>query len=248
MGAASYVERPVPYDLATHACCVWTQVAGPEGLVQRVLPDGCADVVWIEDGRLELAGPATRPVLVEIPPGATVHGVRFGPGAAGPALGLAAHELRDQTVGLDELWGASGRELAERLAAAADAARPGLIAAAIAARLRDARPPDALVARAASLLARGVPVAETSREVALGPRHLRRRFHDAAGYGPKTLQRVMRLRRFLAIAATTPDLARAAADAGYADQPHLTHECADLAGLTPAALLAARGTAPADLA
>jgi AraC-like DNA-binding protein len=246
MGAASYVERPVPRGLATHACCVWTQLAGPDGHVQRVLPDGCADVVWIEDGRLELAGPATQPVLVEIPPGATVHGVRFGPGAAGPALGLAAHELRDRAVELDELWGASGRELAERMAGAAAAERPALLAAAIAARLRDARPPDALVARAASLLARGIPVAETSREVALGPRHLRRRFHDAAGYGPKTLQRVLRLRRFLAVAATTPDLARAAADAGYADQPHLTRECADLAGLTPAALLADRGTARAD--
>jgi AraC-like DNA-binding protein len=248
MGAASYVERPAPLGLATHACCVWTQVAGGDGHVQRVLPDGCADVVWIEDGRLELAGPATQPVLVEIPPGATVHGVRFGPGAAGPALGLAAHELRDRTVGLDELWGASGRDLAERMAGAAAAERPDLLAGTVAARLRDAQPPDALVARAATLLARGLPVAETSREVAVGARHLRRRFHDAAGYGPKTLQRVLRLRRFLAIAAADADLARAAAEAGYSDQPHLTRECGELAGLTPAALLAARGTAPADLA
>jgi AraC-like DNA-binding protein len=248
MGAASYVERPVPRGLATHACCVWTQQAGPDGHVQRVLPDGCADIVWIEDGRLELAGPATQPVLVEIPPGATVYGVRFGPGAAGPALRLAAHELRDQTVALDELWGASGRDLAERMAEAADAERPDLLADAIAGWLRGAQPPDALVARAAALLAGGLPVAETSREVALGARHLRRRFHDAAGYGPKTLQRVLRLRRFLAIAATDADLARAAAAAGYSDQPHLTRECGDLAGLTPAALLAARGTAREDLA
>jgi transcriptional regulator GlxA family with amidase domain len=71
---------------------------------------------------------------------------------------------------------------------------------------------------------------------------LRRRFHDAVGYGPKTLQRVLRLRRFLALAEATaaPDLARAAAEAGYADQAHLTNECGELAGLTPAALLAAR--------
>jgi AraC-like DNA-binding protein len=250
VGAASYVERPVPFGLATHACCAWMQVAGPEGHVQRVLPDGCADVVWIDGVGLELAGPATEPVLVEIPPGATALGVRFGPGAAGPALGLAAHELRDQTVALDALWGAAGGELAERLENAAPRERPALLAGAVAARLRDARPPDAIVARAAGLLARGLPVAETSREVALGARHLRRRFHDAVGYGPKTLQRVMRLRRFLALAEATPapDLARAAFEAGYADQAHLTNECGDLAGLTPAALLAARGTARADRA
>jgi hypothetical protein len=55
----------------------------------------------------------------------------------------------------------------------------------------------------------------------------------------------MRLRRFLALAesAPSPDLARAAAEAGYADQPHLTRECADLAGLPPAALLASRAAA-----
>jgi AraC-like DNA-binding protein len=250
VGAASYVERPVPFGLATYACCAWTQVAGPKGHVQRVLPDGCADVVWIEGAGLELAGPATEPVLVEIPPGATALGVRFGPGAAGPALGLAAHQLRDQTVALDALWGAAADELAERLASAAPRERPALLTGAVAARLRDARPPDAIVARAAGLLARGLPVAETSREVALGARHLRRRFHDAVGYGPKTLQRIMRLRRFLALAEAmpAPDLARVAFEAGYADQAHLTNECGDLAGLTPAALLAARGTAPAGLA
>jgi AraC-like DNA-binding protein len=242
MGAASYVERPVPFGLATHACCAWTQMAGPEGHVQRVLPDGCADVVWIEGLGLELAGPATAPVLVEIPPGATALGVRFGPGATGPALGFAAHELRDQNVALDALWGAAADELVERLAGAPASERPALLAEAVAARLRDARPPDALVARAAGLLSRGLPVAQTSREVALGARHLRRRFHDVVGYGPKTLQRIMRLRRFLALAEDTPvpDLARAAAEAGYADQSHLTNECGELAGLTPAALLAAR--------
>ena len=108
-------------------------------------------------------------------------------------------------------------------------------------------PPDSLVAGAAGLLAQGMTVADTSREVALGARHLRRRFHDAVGYGPKTLQRVLRLRRFLALAeiAPAPDLARAAAEAGYADQSHLTRECGELAGLSPAALLAARETASA---
>jgi AraC-like DNA-binding protein len=74
-------------------------------------------------------------------------------------------------------------------------------------------------------------------ELGLSERQLRRRCHAAAGYGPKTLQRVLRFRRFLA--ARNPDLARAALDAGYADQSHLTRECTRLAGATPAALLRA---------
>jgi hypothetical protein len=54
---------------------------------------------------------------------------------------------------------------------------------------------------------------------------------------------VLRFRRFVAWAgagAPGGDLAFAAARLGYADQAHLTRECARLAGVTPAALLAAR--------
>lgn len=239
---ATYVERAPPGSLASHACCVWTNAAGPGDHVERVLPDGCADIVWVDGGRVVVAGPATHQVLVGIPAGGAAIGVRFGPGAAGAALGLPAHELCNLTVALEDVWGAEATELAERLAAAPPAGRLALLAAEVARRLDGARAPDPLVMRASALLARGVPVAETSREVALTDRHLRRRFHDAVGYGPKTLQRVLRLRRFLALAESRaiPGLARAAAEAGYADQPHLSRECAQLAGLPPAALLAAR--------
>jgi transcriptional regulator GlxA family with amidase domain len=183
--------------------------------------------------------------MVEIPAGAAALGVRFGPGAAGAALGVAACELRDSTVALEDLWGAPAVELAERLSGTLREDRFAVLAAAVARRLDAARAPDALVARASALLGAGMPVTAASREVALTDRHLRRRFHDAVGYGPKTLQRVLRLRRFLALAEFGPstDLARVAAEAGYSDQPHLTRECADLAGLPPAALLAARAGA-----
>jgi AraC-like DNA-binding protein len=237
-----YAELRPPPQLASHACCVWMQAAGPSGHVQRVLPDGCADIVWMAGGQLVVAGPATRHVLAEIPPGVTALGVRFGPGAAGSALGLPAKELQDRTVEIADLWGAAGRELTERMALASPLRRLELLADVVARRLRDARPPDPVVTRAAALLAGGMPVAEAGREVALGERHLRRRFHDAVGYGPKTLQRIMRMRRFLDIveAMPEPDVGRAAVEVGYADQPHLTRESTALTGLPPVALLASR--------
>jgi AraC-like DNA-binding protein len=241
---AVYAELPPPLELASHACCVWTQAAGPAGHVQRVLPDGCADIVWMAGGQLVVAGPATGHVLAEIPAGVTALGVRFAPGAAGAALGMPASELQDRTVELAEVWGAAGRELAERMARESPMRRLGLLAAVVAQRLRDAAPPDPVVTHAAVLLGRGMPVAETGREVALGERHLRRRFHEAVGYGPKTLQRIMRLRRFLDLveAMAEPDVGRAAVEVGYSDQPHLTRESAALTGLPPVALLASRQT------
>jgi AraC-like DNA-binding protein len=237
-----YAELRPPPELASHACCVWTQTAGPAGHVQRVLPDGCADIVWMAGGDLVVAGPATGHVIAEIPAGVTAIGVRFGPGAAGAALGMPASELQDRTVELADVWGASGRELTDRMALESPARRLGLLAAVLAQRLRDAAPPDPVVSRAASLLASGMPVAETGREVALGERHLRRRFHDAVGYGPKTLQRIMRLRRFLELveAMPAPDVGRAAVEVGYSDQPHLTRESTALTGLSPVALLDSR--------
>jgi AraC-like DNA-binding protein len=87
--------------------------------------------------------------------------------------------------------------------------------------------PDALVRAAATGAAPGI-----------GARQLRRRFADAVGYGPKTLQRILRFQRFLLLAEDTQNLARLALEAGYADQAHLTRECRRLSGLPPAALLA----------
>ena len=99
---------------------------------------------------------------------------------------------------------------------------------------------DPAAACAAALLrdpaARTEDVAE---HAGLSERQLRRRVHAAAGYGPKTLQRVLRFQRFVRLldaSASLPDLAAAAAGTGYADQPHLTRECQALSGNTPAAL------------
>jgi AraC-like DNA-binding protein len=221
-----------------HIACLWISDASEEPRSGRVLPDACVDVVWI-GGRLEVAGPATGPVMVEVPAGAMAMGVRFRVGAAGAALGLPADELVDATAALDDVWGAVGRDIAEKVG---EAATPGAGLHALAAAVRERldRPPDRLVRAAAAGTAR--------HELGIGDRQLRRRFGDAVGYGPKTLERILRFQRFLALAAAAatarPDLARLALDAGYADQAHLTRECSRLAGLPPAALLAS-GAGPA---
>jgi AraC-like DNA-binding protein len=76
----------------------------------------------------------------------------------------------------------------------------------------------------------------------ISARQLHRRFVAALGYGPKTLQRILRFQAFLALSHAHADdgsLTRLAAAAGYADQAHLSRECSRLAGLTPSAFLEA---------
>ena len=87
---------------------------------------------------------------------------------------------------------------------------------------------------------------ELAAALGISERQLRRRFHAAVGFGPKTLARILRFQRMLSLVrqrASRRDLARLALDAGYADQAHMTAECTRLAGLPPGRLIAERYSA-----
>ncbi|MEU2774044.1 helix-turn-helix transcriptional regulator [Streptomyces sp. NPDC007162] len=203
---------------------VWVN-APDEGGAGRVLPDGCMDLLWNE-GRLLVAGPDTSAYVPEGAVGAWA-GLRFAPGAAPAFLGLPAYELLDQRVELSELWPASDvRRLRDRVARTAD---PGRALEEIA--LEGAAPADPVLVRLVQALDAGWPVAAVADELALGERQLHRRSRAAFGYGPKTLARVLRMQRALALARAGVPLAEAAVRAGYADQPHLSREVRALAGV-----------------
>jgi transcriptional regulator GlxA family with amidase domain len=104
-----------------------------------------------------------------------------------------------------------------------------------AARLVVGGPPDGAVQAAVMrLLDPTQRVDALAQDLGFSARQLRRRFLASVGYGPKILQRVLRMRRFLT--GGRRDLARAALDAGYADQAHLARECLRLTGLSPSQL------------
>jgi AraC-like DNA-binding protein len=239
--APGYAEWQAPARLGGAVACLWTSVV-PDGADREtlVLPDGCSDLIWEQGVGCIVAGPDTGPAGGTTKAGTVVVGVRFRPSAGGLVLGLPLSEVRDQRVRLADLLPAAARRLPATLDPAEAAARlldiTGILVA--------DRAPDGAMTRAAVLLrdpaARTEDVAD---QVGLSVRQLRRRCHAAAGYGPKTLQRVLRFRRFVRMldaAVEPPDLATAAVLAGYADQAHLTRECSALSGLTPAALARVR--------
>jgi AraC-like DNA-binding protein len=236
----AYRELKPPPEVESHVACVWASAGG----AGRVLPDDCVDVVWNGED-IVVAGPSTEAFAPRVAPGATAVGLRFRVGAAGPALGLPARELVNASPRLADVWG-DGEGLTERVGSAATTGeRADVLVAAVAGRLRDAPRVDPIVCGAAAR-ASGPRAGVADLADGVGARQLLRRFDAAVGYGPKTLARVLRLQRFLRLARgdSGPNLARLALDAGYADQPHLTRECARLTGVTPAALLAA-GAGPA---
>lgn len=222
-----YRERParVPGGV------LWTSVAAADGDA-FIVPDGCMDLLWF-DGALQVAGPDTVPYPARMRAGDESAGLRFAPGAAPAMLGVPAHELLGRRVPLQDLWpGAEARRAAERIA---DAPEHGSALEALAVELAGrAEPTDPLIGALAAQARAGLPVAGMAARAGLSERQLLRRCLPAFGYGPKTLARILRAQRALALArsARRPGFAEVAAAAGYADQAHLSREIKALTGRT----------------
>ncbi len=239
--APGYAEWAPPAALRGPVACLWASVTPDHASrATLVLPDGCSDLIWEQGTGGYLAGPDTGPVRVVPAAGTVIVGVRFRPSAGGQVLGLPLSELRDQRAALADVLPSAARQLPATAEPAAAAAR----ALDIAGRLVADAAPDRAVTRAAVLLRDpGAHTEAVAAEVGLSERQFRRRCQAAAGYGPKTLQRVLRFQRFVRLAdaaAGALDLADAAVRVGYADQAHLTRECSALSGLTPAVLAQVR--------
>ncbi|MFC3998193.1 helix-turn-helix domain-containing protein [Nocardiopsis sediminis] len=235
-----YSPSPVAPDLAPDLVTGWT--ARIEG-THRLVPDGCVDVLWIDNGRVVVCGPETAAWSFRLPRGTEAVGVRFRPGRAGAVLGFDTAGVRDRRIPLeDALGGRAQRLLSERLGDAAPEARAGILEEHVRGWLAGAPRQDDATMAVARALSRdpATTVAGLAAATGLSERQLHRRCTAAFGYGPATLRRILRLQRFLRIArhpAAPVDLARLAAAAGYTDQSHLSRDCRTIAGSSPSELV-----------
>ncbi len=145
-----YFERPAPALLAGAIECVWCvtdRVARRSRPADRLLPDGCPELIVhrgqryhrLVDGRAVrqpaafLAGTLSRPWLVQAPPRVATVGVRFRPGGFTALFGASLAGTADREVPLRELP-VSARELVAAIrgargpASAARAAEAWLLA------------------------------------------------------------------------------------------------------------------------
>jgi AraC-like DNA-binding protein len=247
----TYRELQPPPALAAHMSCLWFQQVDPDAppYTHRTIPNGGVELTCRVGSLPRLVGPRTGPDVDVLMPGATVVGVRFRPGAAPAALGVPGSELVDRAIGLDEIVGRPAVELGDRVASTAS---PGealaLLERQLLGWLADAREPEPIVAEAVRrLMPWGSPdVGSLPAELHISERHLRRLCQSTVGLAPKVLHRTLRFQGFVALAQlamaqgrmpSDDGIARLAAEAGYADQAHLTRECLRLAGVSPRAFL-----------
>lgn len=182
-------------------------------------------------------------------------------GAAGPAhclqvnltplgarqfFGIGMHALARRVVSLDAVLGCDAGRLADRLFQAPDwSSRFDIVEALIARRVADAGPVLPGIAWAWRALERQhglVRIGALARQLDCSRKHLGTMFREEIGLPPKTVASLMRFDRArrLMDAARKPDLARIAAETGYADQAHFNRDFKTFGGITPGAYLRAR--------
>ncbi|WP_045743231.1 helix-turn-helix domain-containing protein [Actinoplanes rectilineatus] len=224
-----YTEGPssLPHVVA------WRSVTPQSGGVRRILPDGCLDLIWHE-GAVFVAGPDTTAQLAGPAPGDRFAALRFGAGTGPGVLGVPASELVDRRVPLEGIWPAAE---VRRVAESDDPASALESAAA-----RRFQPPDRAMVALADGARSALPVTEIADGSGLSERQLRRRSVTSFGYPPKTLHRIFRMRRAVALARAGRAFAEVAAETGYADQPHLAREVRALAGVPLGELVGTRPT------
>jgi AraC-like DNA-binding protein len=167
-------------------------------------------------------------------------GVYFRAAQVAQLIHTPASEVADQIVSLEDLWGASGRELPADLNEASEADRITRLESALLDRLGKAKRPATGVNAGglASWVSRQsgrLTVESLSKAAGVSRQHLTRVFRECVGVTPKLYCRLVRFQSGLCYAGRGKDVnwAEAAIELGYADQSHMIAEFRQFSSLTP---------------
>lgn len=240
----NYREYAPPGDLAPWVACFWHIAGGATGcspFPHRVLPDGCADLLFDLEHTFtaaELVGPMSHARVFGLSGKVELLGVRLRPGVIGTFSGIPANRLLDTALPLAELpqLRISVAELAEKTQLPA---RLELLSHCCRTRLAALRQPDPVVRHALTQWAHAEQVAlpaisVLTRDLGLSERAFERRFIAQVGLTPVAYRRLARFRAVLRLHAKgLRDWAQLAALTGFSDQSHLVRDCRAFTGLSP---------------
>ncbi len=256
-----YREFPPRPELDGVVRCFW-RLVGPGAMPgeppERVLPDGCAEIVLNRADRfmrhdgtgasrgqaeILLVGQLRRAISIAPSGRVDLLGIRFEPGGLFALLGAPMHELTD----LDVCMRQAAPRLHDRLREAAymhdvrERIRrvEAVLCDTVTARGRHVH--AWLVAAAARRLDRlPATTAAVASGLRVSRRSLERSFRECVGLSPKQYLRIRRLQSVVQRLERGGSAAWAAVAVqhGYYDQPHLIREFRALAGTTPARYLA----------
>lgn len=185
-----------------------------------------------------LGGPSGAPDLVQLSEHHASLDLKLTPLGAYTLLSTPPRQLAGVIVGLDDFFGAAGRDLTGRLRAASSwEQRFDLLEAFLLKRAETGPQPNPAIARAWSRLCATsgkVPIGDLAAEMQMSRHHLTATFHEQVGLPPKTVARLLRFERVRERLRQSPvRWAEVAYQCGYCDQSHLNRDFRDFAGMTP---------------
>lgn len=233
----TYREHTPPARLADYVECFWTQESFGPSQMHRVMPDGCADLLFTQpaskEGELLVVGAMTDAQVFDVS-NASFLGVRFRPGMSQCFVPVPGSLIASQRLPFEDISGRKARELREQIAEAPTAGARIII---FESHL-GSPPPLTPVQRALKWVEQRcglVRIDEVADQAGLSPRQFRRQCLELTGLTPKQLCRTLRFRFATSqiTMATRIEWARLALECGYYDQAHFINEFRALSGLTP---------------
>jgi AraC-like DNA-binding protein len=243
-------------DLSAFVKCYWTLESPKEEHPQRqtIVADGCMEMIFhygdlyrqylddensIVQPRSFVIGQLTRPLEIE-PTGSTgIFSVRFHPDGFLPFSTIPIRQLENKAVSLEELFGAEGIEIEQKIVKAnTTSERINHIGAFLLSRLTDSETVERIIKATVNLIltANGqLSVDELSKQINVNRRQLERKFSSVIGLSPKKLSKTVRLQATLKMLLNKKftSLTALAYEGEYYDQAHFINDFKEFTGLTP---------------
>jgi AraC-like DNA-binding protein len=209
----------------------------PPGHLHTIPVDGCVSIRYAPTPygpRTAFLGPRLKGLQVPVTPGDRSWGVRFLPGASRAAIGKSGSDWRDAFGPLAPELPQFASEI-EQLMASVQGLEEAI---SVFESLIVPSEPCPITSAAVIAIAGShgtAKIAELPAQIGVSERQFLRRFRDEVGLTPKQFARVCRFRAAGIAALRDPDAnwGEIAAEQGFADQAHLTHEFIRLFGSTP---------------
>ena len=250
-----YREFAPPPRLRDQVEAIWTLSgrAEPTDEPQRVLPDGCAELILnfgdpvVQETRgqvvqphLMFVGQITGPLHIRPTGRVDLLGIRFRPGGAAALTPVPQHELVDRSLPLADIARAAAGRMAPAFDTDDSEERITRASEALASSLDS---PRTVVTESADAIIRHwgmIPVGLLAAGAGMGARQLERRFLDEVGMTPKRLARISRFQRVFHAMERKPVVwTRVAVECGYYDSSHLVRDFHEFAGAPPTRVVAA---------
>jgi AraC-like DNA-binding protein len=205
-----------------------------------VIPHPCVNLSFMPVIGAELHGPGVAVSRHPLTGAGRVFGVKFRPGGFTAFSGVEAAALADWSARAAVMLGPEVDEVNAIVMSGNDTDAIRVVSRFLVERMPERPDPRygrLLAVVRAMLEDRSITrVDQVAARFGLSPKTLQRWFQDFVGLGPKTLIRRYRIHDAADRLAEDPgvDLARLAAELGWSDQAHFTHDFKDLIGSPPA--------------